>query len=189
MSLHIPDDQFIRGNVPMTKQEIRSIIVAKLQLDTDDILLDVGAGTGSVSIEASKHVANGKVYAVEINPDAVELIHKNVEKHKCNNITVIEGGAPESLDSVPTVNKVFIGGSKGNLKEILDCLQTQTTEKCRYVISAIVLDTMIKAVDYFESNNFSNVEVVQVAVNKLEKIGNSKMLKAQNPIFIISGIR
>ena len=117
---HIKDEEFLRGKVPMTKEEIRFVSLGKMEMKDDDICLDIGGGTGSVSMEMARFARNGKVFVIERNDEAVELIHKNKEKLGLENITVIKGMAPDGLKDLNTkFNKIFIGGSAGNLVEII----------------------------------------------------------------------
>jgi len=122
--MHIPgidDELFIRGKVPMTKQEVRMITLCKAAIKENDIVLDIGAGTGSLSIEAALMAVQGHVYAVERNPEAVGLIKQNAVKFKVTaNVSIIEGLAPDALKGIDNYDVVFIGGSGGNLEEILD---------------------------------------------------------------------
>ena len=116
---HVSDEDFIRGNVPMTKEEVRAVSIARLRLTEDAVVWDVGAGTGSVSVEAARSGDRIRVYAVEKNPDAVELIRENRKKFRTDGIRVISGRAPEALGRLEAPTHVFIGGSSGNLREIL----------------------------------------------------------------------
>ena len=179
------DTEFIRGNVPMTKEEIRTIVLNKLELNGTDTLLDIGAGTGSVSIEAAKKLINGKVIAIEQKAEAIELMLKNIVKHKLANLSVIHSKAPEGIENIDKINKFFIGGSGGNLIDILHLISQKANSNSIIVITAIVLDTMIKAYEFFKKNNY-NYELIQVQVNKLDTEKKVAMLIAQNPIFIIT---
>ena len=179
------DTAFIRGKVPMTKEEVRSIVLSKLELRPTDVVLDVGAGTGSVSIEASQQLPRGKVIAIEHNIEAVDLIHQNIQKHNINNIEVVHAKAPEGMNNLSEVDKVFIGGSGGNLNTILSLISENGKEDVTIVVTAIVLDTMMKAYQFFSKNDF-DFELIQVAVNKVDTTKKVAMLLAQNPIFILT---
>ena len=121
----IDDEKFIRGSVPMTRQEIRILTLAKAQLDSSSVIVDVGAGTGSISIEAAQLAPNGKVFAIERNAEAVELIKRNVEKFSVDNVEIICAAAPDGLENLPTLDAAIIGGSGGRLEKILDILYIQ----------------------------------------------------------------
>ena len=182
----IDDNEFIRGNVPMTKSEIRSIIISKLKIKEDDIIYDIGAGTGSVSIEMAMMAKNGSVYSIEMNEEGCKLIKENCEKFSIFNIKCIYGKAPEVIGNLEAPNAAFIGGSKGNLKEIVDIL-VRKNPNIRIVISAISLETLDSAMSIISEPNFKNIDISQISVSHNKKVGNYNMMIAQNPVFIISG--
>ncbi len=179
------DNLFIRGKVPMTKEEVRTIVLSKLDLQNGEVFMDVGAGTGSVSIEAALKMPKGKVIAIEQKDEAIELIHKNKEKFEVSNLTVFQGKAPEHMNNLPEVNKYFIGGSGGNLEDILSLIHQNAPKQSVLVVTAIVLDTMYKTYRFFKDNNIE-FELIQVAVNKVDTTRKIAMLEAQNPIFILT---
>jgi cobalt-precorrin-6B (C15)-methyltransferase len=179
------DSEFLRGKVPMTKEEIRTIVLSKLELRGDDTLLDIGAGTGSVSIEAALNLPNGNVIAIEQKEEAIELINQNINRYKLSNLKLIHAKAPEGMGDIEHINKYFIGGSGGNLIDILGLLSKRAPSESIIVITAIVLDTMYKAYQFFKENNY-DFELIQVSVNKMDTEKKAPMLIAQNPIFIIT---
>ena len=185
----IPDNEFIRGDVPMTKQEVRILSLAKLQLAPGDRVLDVGAGTGSVSVEVARLLPGSVVFAVEHKPHALALIGENAAKFATPNIQVVDGKAPEALQQMMNVNKVFIGGSGGNLKDILQWVEMNTLTGARVVVNAVTLDTLMIARDYLSGAAFGELEIIQVTVNRIEKIGESDMFRPQSPVFIVSAMR
>lgn len=180
----IPDHEFIRGKVPMTKEEIRTLSIAKLRLQPGDRFLDIGAGTGSVSIEAALLLPEQTVYAVEHNLEAVSLIAQNCEKFGVGNIQIIAGKAPEILAEVPPVNKVFIGGSSGNLPEILEWITAQAKDDLTIVINAITLETLMTAQEWFSGSDDFDIELSQVAITRFESVGKYSMMKPLTPVFI-----
>ncbi|MDA3892520.1 MAG: precorrin-6Y C5,15-methyltransferase (decarboxylating) subunit CbiT [Salinivirgaceae bacterium] len=182
------DTEFIRGNIPMTKEEIRTIVLSKLELRDTDTLLDIGAGTGSVAIEAALSLPKGKVIAIEQKKEAIELIQKNIQKHGLSNLEVRHAKAPEGLHNLGSINKFFIGGSGGNLDDILKLISEEAPKESLIVVTAIVLDTMHKAYQFFKTNNYS-FELIQVSVNKVDTDKKVAMLIAQNPIFILTAKR
>lgn len=182
----IQDELFQRGQVPMTKSEIRSISLSKLQLRTGDVVYDIGAGTGSVSVEMAFQASEGSVYAVEFNEEALELIRRNAERFGVWNLKVIEGKAPEALTDLPVPDRAFIGGSKGNLAEILELL-AKKNPRIRVVINAVTLETMTEAVSQFQKLGFEDVDIVQIFAAHGKAAGNCHMMQGQNPVFIISG--
>ncbi len=179
------DEEFIRGNVPMTKEEIRSIVLSKLNLNPNDTFIDIGSGSGSVTIEVAKTLTKGKVFAIEQNEEAIGLIHKNINKHKLLNIEVIHSKAPQGMEMVTHANKFFIGGSGGNLDQILNLIVQKAKSNSIIVVTAIIVDTMINAYHFFKENNI-DFELIQVAVNKVDPEKKVAMLFAQNPIFILT---
>jgi precorrin-6Y C5,15-methyltransferase (decarboxylating) len=182
----IPDEQFIRGNIPMTKSEVRAIVISKLMLKEDSIVYDIGAGTGSVSVEMAFLAKRGRVYAVEQNMEGVELIRKNRDKFALGNIEVIPGTAPESLMELEKPEAAFIGGSKGSMEEIIKAL-LEKNKFLRLVITAIALETLGEAIRLMKEYGFCEVEVVQTSIAKAKEAGSYHMLMGQNPVFIISG--
>ena len=115
------DEEFLRERVPMTKEEIRHISICKLCLQADSVLYDVGSGTGSIAVEAAALSENLNVYAIEQKENAVALIRKNAEQFGLENIHIVHAKAPEGMDELPAPTHAFIGGSGGNLREILTC--------------------------------------------------------------------
>lgn len=182
------DQCFIRGDVPMTKQEVRSVTLSKLQVNRDDVIYDVGAGTGSVSVELAALAREGQVYAVETNPQAVELIEENKKAFGLCNLHVISGKAPEALACLPKPDKVFLGGTKGNMEEILRLLFDKNPA-VRIVVNAIALETLSEAVSCLKDAGCQSVDVVQLSAARAKEAGRYHMMTAQNPVFIITGER
>lgn len=182
----IQDEQFLRGQVPMTKSEIRSISLSKLQLRPDDLVYDIGAGTGSVSVEMALQAYEGSVYAVEVNEEALALIRKNADQFGVWNLKVVAGKAPDALEPLPAPDRVFIGGSKGNLAGILELLVNKNP-RVRIVVNAITLETMAEAVNQFKKLGFEDIDIVQIFAAHGRAAGNYHMMQGQNPVFIISG--
>lgn len=179
------DGDFIRDKVPMTKQEIRDISICKLKLQKDSVLYDIGSGTGSIAIEAAELSDDIKVYAVERNEAAVELIHKNIEKFRLENIEVIEAIAPCGMDGIKKATHAFIGGSGGNLKEIADYLY-KLNPYMRVVINAVSIETISEINDIMSKYPVTEDEMVQVQVNRTEKRGRYHMMASENPVWICS---
>lgn len=184
----IMDNEFIRGNVPMTKSEIRSTVISKLNISRKDVCWDIGCGTGSVSVEMALQCFDGKVYAIDKNEEAVELTRRNAYKFGCDNIEIISGTAPEMLYDFPAPDKVFIGGSCGRISEILSVVY-EMNSKADIVITAVSLETLNEAINSFAYFGIDSPEIVQIAVTRTRKLGNHTMLSAENPIFIMKGVR
>ena len=182
-----PDDAFIRGEVPMTKQEVRAAALAKLAVRPTDTLWDVGAGTGSVSVELALAAPRGHVYAVECAPDACTLIRQNREKFHAYNLSLIEGTVPQVLADLPAPDAVFIGGTKGSMAEVVDAALAKNPNT-RLCISAIALETLSVAIAALATHG-QTAKVTQLAVSRTRPAGKLHLLMANNPIFLITGER
>lgn len=178
---------FIRGRVPMTKAEVRAVTIAKARLADTHVIWDIGAGTGSISVEAALTAAHGMVYAVEKETAALELIEQNIARFGVGNIRVHGGTAPAALHGLPAPDRVFIGGSGGNLAEILNYVYEKMTGRGRLVINAVVLETLSAAVQTLQQLGLADLDITQVAVAKAVEVGKLHMFKSHNPVFIISG--
>ncbi|MFR2765574.1 MAG: cobyrinate a,c-diamide synthase [Clostridium sp.] len=178
------DEWFIRGEIPMTKSEVRAVSVSKLELCRDNIVYDIGAGTGSVSVEAALKVPDGHVYAFEQKEEGCALIRANAEKVGVKNLTVVPGKAPESLYGYPAPDRVFLGGSSGNMEEILD-LVTELNPAVQLVINVIALESLSQAMEWFRKKGWEP-EVVCMQVSRAAKRGPYHMMQAQNPIYVLT---
>ena len=178
----IPDESFLREKVPMTKQEVRAAALAKLAPGPQDVCWDIGAGTGSVSVELALQARS--VWAVERKAEALSLIRRNREKFCAWNLHVVEGAAPEALKDLPRPNVVFVGGSGGNLREILAVIR-EANPLARVLVSAIALETLQTAVEAMQQLGWE-VSVTQIAVSRTHKAGGLHLLTALNPVFLIS---
>lgn len=181
----LADEIFLRGQVPMTKSEIRSVCISKLGICEGDILYDIGAGTGSVSIEMALQTPNGQVYAVEKNPAAIELIQQNKEKFGVGNLQIVSGTAPDAIENLPAPDKVFIGGSSGNLPEILELL-LKKNPFVKVTINAITLETLTEALTAFKNLGFSAPDVVQITVSRSRTAGHYTLMRGENPVYILT---
>ena len=177
----IADEAFIRlEGIPMTKAAVRSAALAKLELRPGDTCYYIGAGTGSVSVEMALAAHKGQVFAVEKNPDALPLIHENRKKFKIANMSLIPGEAPAALAPLPKVDAVFIGGSSGNIQEIIQEVSAKNPET-RMVITAITIETV-----HLVLSCLPQAELIQLSTAGSKKRGSSHLLIAQNPVFIMS---
>lgn len=179
-----PDEAFHRGEVPMTKQEVRAAALAKLAVQPGDTLWDVGAGTGSVSVELALAAPRGHVYAVECDPEACGLIRQNRETFHACNLTLVEGRAPAALADLPAPDAVFIGGTKGGMEAVVDTVLARNPN-ARICISAIALETLSAAVAALTAHGLA-AEVTQIAVSRTRPAGRLHLLMANNPIFLIT---
>ena len=180
----LPDAAFIRGKTPMTKQEVRAAALAKLAVSPTDTLWDVGAGTGSVSVELALAAPAGQVYAVECDAEACDLIRQNRAKFAVQNLHLTEGFAPAALAGWPTPNAVFIGGSKGSLQAVVDAALVANPD-ARLCISAIALETLQEAVAALTAHGLT-AQVTQIAVSRSRAAGSLHLLMANNPVFLIT---
>lgn len=181
----LPDEAFERGDVPMTKQEVRAAVLAKLAVRPEDILWDVGAGTGSVSVELALAAPRGRVYAVECRLEGCALIKANREKFRTRNLVLVEGLAPDALSDLPAPDAVFIGGSKGSLAAIVDAALDKNPD-ARICVSAIALESLSAAVAALTAKG-RTVQVSQIAVSRAKAVGGLHLMMAQNPIYLITG--
>lgn len=181
----IPDENFIRDEgVPMTKNEIRALSICKLRLFPDAIVYDIGAGSGSVAVECKFLMPQGKVFAIEKNPVGIDLIKRNSAKFGVQ-IEVIEGIAPEALENLPLADRIFIGGSGGNLKEILDICDQKLRSGGWMVINSVTLNTGPEAFQILKEKNY-NIEAVQTNIAVTSSRGRVELWQARNPVTIIT---
>lgn len=181
--INIRDDEFVRGDAPMTKNEIRTLSVSKLKLCDDSIVYDVGAGTGSVSVEMALCAVNGKVYAIEKEDVAADLIEINKKKFFADNVVVVRGLAPDALADLPAPTHVFIGGSSGNLKEIVSSI-LEKNPRVRIVINSVTLETIGETMNVIKELNLIEEETTCVNVSWARRLGRYHLMTAQNPIYI-----
>lgn len=181
----IPDELFIRGDVPMTKQEVRAVALAKLRLTATDTVWDVGAGTGSVSIEAALVARAGSVWAVERNAAGVQLIRENADAFGCGNVHAVPGVAPEALAKLPVPDAVFVGGSAGELPSIVEAA-LEKNSKVRLCVPCVTVETLTEACELLSGSRFKGFEACQVSAARAEVVGSHHLMKAQNPVFLVS---
>lgn len=182
----IADEAFVRGKVPMTKSEVRAVILSRLAVQEKDIVYDIGAGTGSVSVELACAACRGRVYAIEYQEEALALIGENKRRFGCANIEIVKGMAPEAMAKLPPADAVFIGGTKGKLLLVLKEI-IKAKRPVRIVVSAVTLETLTEVFEDFSRLQITLLDACQVAVTRLEEAGRYHMMKAQNPVFIITG--
>lgn len=181
----LPDDCFVRGETPMTKAEVRAVVMSRLRVRERDILYDVGAGTGSVSVEMALAAERGTVYAVEKDSTAVELCKLNKERFGLHNIEIVQGEAPNALRELPVPDAAFIGGSNGHLREVI-ALLVEKNPAIRLVINTVTVENTNLALTLLDTDAFTDLDVMQLQVSRVKKVGKSHMMMAQNPITILS---
>jgi precorrin-6B C5,15-methyltransferase / cobalt-precorrin-6B C5,C15-methyltransferase len=180
----IPDQEFLRGEVPMTKAEIRVQVLAKAQITLYDRVVDIGAGTGSISIEAAGLAAEGVVYAIEHNQEAQKLIIANQRKFGVSNLRLISGAAPDVFRDLPQVDVCIIGGSNGRLAEILK--HVPLVDGGRIVITAVTIETVAQGMTLLKDLHFQEIDIVSIQAVRWKAVQNLHMAQALNPIFILS---
>lgn len=180
----LSDDAFVALKKQMTGEEVRVVALAKLQLRRDMTLWDIGAGSGSVSIEADYLLPEGRIYAIERNDEYLELLRRNMNTFQTRNVRVVQGEAPVCLEDIPDPDRVFIGGSGGNLWEILAAVDGRLAPEGRVVITATTLDTLVASTDYFENSGY-RVEVSTLNIARTNSDTDYKVFQARNPVYII----
>ena len=178
-----PDDVFIRGQVPMTKEEVRSVSICKLHLTEDAVVYDIGSGTGSVSVEIAALSPRVQVYAMEVNGEAVSLLEENCKQFGLHNVRCIRTKAPDGLEDLAVATHAFIGGSKGNLREILWTLYRKNNHM-RIVVNAVSMETICQMQELLKELPVEQDEILQLSVTKTKQLGGYHMLQAANPVYI-----
>ena len=184
----LADELFMRSKVPMTKQEVRSVSMSKLMPKATDLIYDIGAGTGSCSIELALLARQGKVWAFERNPVAVELLGKNKELFGVENLEVIAGEALENIKEMPAPDCVFVGGSGGDLCQMLDIIYSKNSS-CRVVINAITIETLAEVAEYYKQHHDYTLDIVNVFVARGKHLGSYNLMMAQNPVYVMTALK
>lgn len=179
----LDDEAFVRGKTPMTKREIRAQVIAALRLTPDALVWDVGAGTGSVSVECARQCPLGAVYAVERDAEALSLIEQNKARFFAQNLEIVPGSAPEALKGLPAPTHVFLGGTGGETTEILALLEGLNAP-IRLCATAVTMESASLYMDAL--SRYADFSAAQIAVSRLEKVGRYRMFRAQNPVFVFS---
>ena len=182
----VRDDMLTRAKVPMTKEEVRWVSVSRLAVQPRDTVWDVGAGTGAVTLELARKASDGLVYAVERKPEAVALLHENRAKLGGYNVHIVEGAAPDALEALPAPDCVFVGGSGGAMRRILE-IAKQKNPAVRVVVNAIALETLHETQAALSALGFADVEITQLSAARGKLVGPYTMMTANNPVFILSG--
>ena len=187
----IPDDLFLREEkIPITKEEVRVIQISKARLCQSDIVYDLGCGSGSITVEAARQIkSSGKVFAVDIDPNAVSLTKKNIEKFQIENVEVISRNAIEKISSLPEANAIFIGGTGGDTLQILEQCEKKLKIGGRIVLGIILIETLFLVLNKIRSLRFDSIDITQIAVSKSRKTSTGTMMLSRNPVTIISASR
>ena len=187
----IPDEYFERTErVPITKEEVRTIQISKARLKPGQIVYDIGCGSGSISIEAAFQIeSSGKVLAVDYDKNAIELTKKNIKKFDLSNITVISGNAKEKILDFENADTIFIGGTGGDTKELVELSENKLKSGGRIVIGIILIETLYSVLQIINKLSFKSVDITQVTISKSRKTSKGTMMLARNPVTIISATK
>lgn len=181
---HLADDAFARGPVPMTKEEVRELAICKLRICAADVVWDVGAGTGSVSVEAARAAYAGQVLAVERSEEARVLLARNKGRFGLTNLRVVAGEAPDALAGLPAPDCVFVGGSGGRLDDIVRAALA-ANPSVRLCVAAITLETLCAALACVRERGLADVDIVSLSVAKAREAGVYHLMQAHNPVFLV----
>lgn len=187
----IPDEEFERiEDIPITKEEIRTLQISKARLCPGQTVYDIGCGSGSISVEAALQVeSSGMVYAVDFDSKAVELTKKNLEKFGVSNVKIILGNAKEKISQLPDADAIFIGGTGGDTKEIIELCEDKLKSGGRIVIGTILIETLFSVLSNIDKLNFKSVDVTQITISKSRKTSTGTMMLARNPVTVISATK
>ncbi len=183
----IPDELFIRDeNVPITKEEVRAVAISKARLKEGFTVIDVGSGTGSITVEAALQVRNGKVYAIDKDENAVRLTQENVRRFNLTNVEVIHDDALNALNRMPMADVVFIGGSGGYMHEIVRLAYDRLKDNCRIVIDTILIESMYEAIEALKDLQLNYIDITQITICKGKRVSMGTMLTSRNPVLVIA---
>jgi cobalt-precorrin-6B (C15)-methyltransferase len=187
----IPDENFDRTeDVPITKEEIRAIQISKARLSAGDLVYDIGCGSGSITIEAAIQVGErGKIYGVDVDPKAVELTKKNVDKFQVTNVELILGDAKQKIPSLPMADAIFVGGTGGDTKDIIKLCHQKLKPGARIVIGIILIETLYAVLEIIDKLGFNEIDITQITVSKSKRTPIGTMMLSRNPVTIISATK
>ena len=187
----IPDEEFERTeSVPITKEEVRSLQISKARLSPGQIVLDIGCGSGSITVEAGLQVeSDGKVIGVDLDPNAIELTNRNLKKFGVDNTTLILGTAKEKISELPEADAIFIGGTGGDTQEIVQLCEHKLKSGGRIVIGVILIETLYAVLQTIEKLKFDSIDITQITIGKSRKTSTGTMMLARNPVTVISATK
>ncbi len=187
----IPDEECERtDDVPITKEEIRAVQISKARLCPGQTVYDIGCGSGSITVEASLQIeSTGKVYSIDFDSNAVELTKKNIEKFGLSNVNIILGNAKEKILDLPEADSIFIGGTGGDTKEIIQLCQNKLKSNGRIVVGVILIETLYSVLSIMDKLNFKSVDITQITISKSRKTSTGTMMLARNPVTVISATK
>ena len=187
----IPDEEFDRTeSVPITKEEIRAIQISKARLSSGLTVLDIGCGSGSITVEAGLQVeSDGKVIGIDLDPNAIELTNRNLKKFGVDNATLILGNAKEKISDLPEADAIFIGGTGGDTQEIVQLCEDKLKSGGRIVIGVILIETLYAVLQTIEKLKFDSIDITQITIGKSRKTSTGTMMLARNPVTVISATK
>jgi cobalt-precorrin-6B (C15)-methyltransferase len=187
----IPDEEFERiESVPITKEEVRTIQISKARLYPGQTVLDIGCGSGSITVEAGLQIeSSGKIVGVDFDPNAIELTKTNLKKFGITNATLILGNAKEKISELPEADAIFIGGTGGDTQEILQLCENKLKPGGRIVIGVILIETLYAVLQTIERLKFDSIDITQITIGKSRKTSTGTMMLARNPVTIISATK
>ena len=187
----IPDEEFERAEkVPITKEEIRAVQVSKARLKPGQTVYDVGCGSGSISVEAALQVGPaGKVIAIDYDQSAADLTKRNLQKFGISNVSVMLGNAKEKIPGLEQADAVFVGGTGGDTREIVELSEKKLGTGGRIVIGIILIETLYSVLQVMDTLSFKQVDITQVTISKSRKTTTGTMMLARNPVTIISATK
>lgn len=181
----IPDEQFQRGDVPMTKQEIRVFVMAHAMIRPTDIVWDVGAGTGSLTVESALRATQGHVYAMDDEMEACELVRLNADRFNVSNVTVIHDKAPQAMLGLPEPDVIFVGGSGGNLAQILSESVRRLRDGGRMIITAVLVETLCETLHFAAKLEGFQVESCGLQITRIQPVAKRHMFRALNAVYVV----
>lgn len=181
----LPDDAFVRGGAPMTKRSVRAVAISHLAPQAGDCVYDVGAGTGSCTVELARQVPFGQVYAFEIDKEALSLVQENCRRFAVENVSIVPGDAAETMEPIPAPDCAFIGGTKGKMADILDGIYGKNAA-CRIVMTAITIETLADITAYYKDKTRYTLDITQLSAAESRRIGPYHMMMGQNPVYILT---
>ena len=187
----IPDEEFdSTESVPITKEEIRAIQISKARLSSGQTVLDIGCGSGSITVEAGLQVeSGGKVVGIDLDPNAIELTNRKLKKFGVDNATLILGNAKEKISELPEADAIFIGVTGGDTQEIVQLCEDKLKSGGRIVIGVILIETLYAVLQTIEKLKFDSIDITQITIGKSRKTSTGTMMLARNPVTVISATK
>ncbi|MBV9176756.1 MAG: precorrin-6Y C5,15-methyltransferase (decarboxylating) subunit CbiT [Nitrososphaeraceae archaeon] len=185
----IPDELFERTEqVPITKEDVRALVISKLRLKENSSAIDIGCGSGSITVELCLQTKANKVYAIDFDQRAIDLTRKNLLKFGVNAQTMLSN-AQDILPHLPQVDAIIIGGSWGNIEQIIQLSVDRLRKGGRIVIDTILIETMYKAISTIYKEKLDEADVTQIIISKARKVTTGTMMLARNPVIIVSATK